>query len=207
MTVETLESLSRISNIAVVVLTALLAVAGYFAWLYSTDLAALKEDELNRFKLESAKEIAKANEQAAIAEALAAESQLELAKFKAPRTLTDEQRKRIAEKVNAFSGTTFEIITYPGEPEPANFSNLIAETLVQAGWIFNPNNTSGSLRGLASGIVVNVGKQAGSMATQAGKTLVESLTAEGVSARLVGSASLQVNPISIAIKLQVGKKP
>jgi hypothetical protein len=207
MTVETLESLSRISNIAVVVLTALLAVAGYFAWLYSTDLAALKEDELSRFKLESTKEIAKANEQAAIAEALAAESQLELAKFKAPRTLTDEQRKRIAEKVNAFSGTTFEVITYPGEPEPANFSNLIAEMLVQAGWIFNPNNTSGSLMGLASGVVVNVGKQAGSMATQAGETLVESLTAEGVSARLVPSVSLQVNPLSIAIKLQVGKKP
>ncbi len=45
------------------------------------------------------------------------------------------------------------------------------------------------------------------MATQAGETLVESLTAEGVSARLVPSVSLQVNPLSIAIKLQVGKKP
>lgn len=55
-------------------------------------------------------------------------------------------------------------------------------------------------------MVVVVGKQAGAKAEESGTVLLESITSEGVDARL-GSASLQINPTSIAIQLQVGKKP
>jgi len=149
---------------------------------------------------------AKANERAANAEVRAAEANLELAKLKAPRTLSLEQQDRVVEKLKKFSGTTFQIITYPGEPEPAAFSNIIASILVRAGWQFNPNNSRGSLLGLASGVIIVVGRQAGTIAEEKGKSLLEALVSEGISAKL-GYSSLQINPVAIEIKIQVAKKP
>ena len=157
------------------------------------------KNDLEKYKLDAGQKIAEAV-------ARAAEANLELERLKAPRTLTAEQQLRITEKVKIFHGTTFEVITYPGEPEPVAFSSIIAGILVRAGWTLNPNNSHGSLLGLASGVVVVVGKQAGAKAEQSGTVLLESITSEGVDARL-GSASLQINPTSIAIQLQVGKKP
>ena len=159
----------------------------------------VKEEYLKR-------DLANTTERAAKAELRAAEANLELAKLKAPRTLTAKQKNRITEKVNKFPGTTFEVITYPGEPEPVAFSNIIADILVQAGWLLNPNHSSGSLLGLASGVIVVVGKQAGAKAEEAGIVLLEALISEGVAAKL-GHESLQINPIKIAIKIQVAKKP
>lgn len=135
------------------------------------------------------------------ADARAVEAQLELARLTAPRTLSVEQQNRIGEKLKAFHGTTFEVVTYPGEPESVAFSQVIANTLVRAGWALNSDQGHGFLLGLASGVVVVVGKQAGPQAEQAGTTLVESLISEGVAAKL-GSAS-----IVTMIKIQVAKKP
>lgn len=73
-TLESLESWSAFFNASVVVLTALLAVAGYFACKYSSDLSTLKDEALTRFKIESAKEISAANDRAKQAEARAAEA-------------------------------------------------------------------------------------------------------------------------------------
>jgi len=152
------------------------------------------------------KEIAQLNIDAAKANERAAEANLELAKLKAPRTVSPEQQSRIIEKLKGFPGTTFEVITYPGEPEPVAFSNVIAGLLERAGWRLNPNNSKGSLLGLASGVVVVIGKQAGASAEEKGKTLLEALVSEGISARL-GYDSLQVNPVAIEIAIRVAKKP
>lgn len=171
--------------------------------------AAKAREKTASLEVEAAKTkeaVAQANERAAQAEARAAEANLELAKLKAPRSLSSTQQNRIMEKLKKFSGTTFEVITYPGEPEPVAFSSTIAEILVSAGWRFNPNNSRGSLLGLASGVVVVIGKQAGAQAEETGKALLEALASEGVSAKL-GYDSLQINPVAIAIKIQVGKKP
>ena len=150
--------------------------------------------------------IAKANAQGEEAKAEAAKANLELERLRAPRTLSVEQRLRIIEPVKIFHGTTFDVVTYPGDPEPLAFSNVIAETLVRAGWTLNPNhNPPGTLLSLASGVVVVVSNHAGSQARLAGMALLESLKLEGVDARLAYSGGLQINPIMIAIEIQVAK--
>lgn len=134
-----------------------------------------------------------------------AEAKRELEKIKAPRTLSLEQQNRILNKLKQFPGTTFVTTTYPGQPEAVEFSNAIADTLVRAGWIFNPNNSRGSLLGSAEGIVVVVGKQAGIKAEEKGKALLDALISEDILATL-GYNSLVVNPIAIEIKIQVANK-
>ena len=193
----------RNAGAALVVLGVAMELLGdWFAKPYERTVENARVAELAR-TTESA---AKAGERAAQAEARAAEANLELAKLKAPRTLSEQQRNRITAKLEPFKGTTFEIVTYPGEPEPVAFSDLIATMLTNAGWVSNPNKASGSLMGLASGVVVVVGKQAGQNAEQAGMVLLNALKSEGVMAKLA-YGSLQVNPIPIAIELQVAKKP
>lgn len=159
-----------------------------------------------QYKVDAGVRIAEASEGAAKANERAAEANLELERLKAPRSLPAEQKTRIRGKLKALSGTTFEVVTYPGEPESVAFSNIIAETLSSAGWVFNPNGSRGSLLGLASGVVVVVGKHAGAKADEAGNVLLEALISEGVSAKL-GHDSLQINPVAIAIQVQVAKKP
>lgn len=131
----------------------------------------------------------------------------ELRKIKEPRALSTPQQNRIIENLKPFSGTTFVVATYPGEPEPAAFSVAIAKTLEKAGWILNPNKSKGSLLGIASGVVVVVGNNAGETAEKAGAALLETLKAEGVELVTLGHGSLQVNPIAVAIQIQVAKKP
>jgi hypothetical protein len=150
-------------------------------------------------------EIADANARGEEAKAEAAKANLELERFKAPRTLTVEQRVRITEKLKAFHGTIFEVVTYPGDSEPLAFMNLIAETLVRAGWEYNIKHGRSFLLSVASGVVVVVSTKAPPKADEAGKALLASLISEGVAARL-GYDSLQVNPTTIAIKIQVGTK-
>ncbi len=126
---------------------------------------------------------------------------LEIERLRAPRTLTAEQQFRITDKVKAFRGTTFEIVTYPHVPEPSGFSNIIAETLSHAGWTIQKVDTHKSLLGLATGVVVNVDKRGGHHAEEAGKALLKSFIDEGISAKL-GRADLVT-----MIKIQVGQKP
>jgi hypothetical protein len=61
--------------------------------------------------------------------------------------------------------------------------------------------------GLASGVVVVIGRGAGSNAGKAGAALLEALRAEGVAETSLEHDSLQINPTPIAIKIQVAKKP
>lgn len=169
--------------------------------------AGFIQNKLNNAMSEKLKSsVAVANEEAAKANLLAAEAKLELAKFRAPRTLSNEQQKRIFDKVKKFPGTTFTVTTYPGEPEAVEFSNTISNILVKAGWRLNPNNSKGSLLGSASGLVVVAGKQAGDKAIEKGTALLEALLSEGVSAK-PGYGSLVVNPVPIEIQIQVAKKP
>lgn len=159
----------------------------------------IREERLKR-------EIASTNLRAEQANAEAAKANLELERLKAPRKLTLDQQDRIFNRAKAFGGTTFEIVTFPWEPEAAGFANTIADILVRSGWNLNPNKVKNSILGHASGVVVVVGKQSGQAGQQIGHALLESLISEGVIARLITS-SLQINPTSITIQIQVGTKP
>jgi outer membrane murein-binding lipoprotein Lpp len=89
------------------------------------------EKELTQEK----KEIASVNAQAAEANRRAAEAQLALEKFKAPRTLTPEQRGRIVDKLKQFSGTEYDITVSSADPEILDFVFKVELVLSTAGWI------------------------------------------------------------------------
>jgi hypothetical protein len=74
------------------------------------------------------------DERAAKAEQASAEANLALARFKAPRQLTPEQSKNVADAVRRFAGVNFTISVF-NDPESINLLTQIDDALVGAGWI------------------------------------------------------------------------
>jgi hypothetical protein len=123
-----------------------LVIAGFFAivataatWavvrLQRNEIAYSK-DEIDRYRLKTAKEISLAN-------ARAAEAELALEKFRAPRKLEETQVTRIISAAARFSGTPFDV-SVNLEAEPQSFAVQIGSVLESAGWVWrNRNNTPG----------------------------------------------------------------
>lgn len=85
-------------------------------------------------------DIAKANEGAALAQAQvagataeAAKANLELARIKLPRSLNQEQQRRIADALTRFTGTNFAFLVF-GDPESLALLSDIDSALQQARW-------------------------------------------------------------------------
>jgi hypothetical protein len=93
--------------------------------------------EFERYKLDATRDIEGAQERAKVAEQKAAEANLALAKFKAPRVLSSEQQRHIAGKLKQFAGTEFDAGVGPkGDPEPIYLARTIGSALGAAGWKF-----------------------------------------------------------------------
>lgn len=82
-------------------------------------------------------DIAKANESARQAEARAAEANLELARFKAPRSLSPAQQARIALRLRPLGPRRIDVIVIGDAQEIAGITTLINAALQQAGWVVN----------------------------------------------------------------------
>jgi hypothetical protein len=139
-----LQAASSWSNIVVVGLGVLTAIAGVLALYFSQRLKALEDADFARFQLESTERIAVANSEAAKANERAAEAHLETAKIReklTARTLNTEQRERITEKFKAFVGTEFRADTFQDQ-ESLNLTYVILAMLREAGWIQRPSKTS-----------------------------------------------------------------
>lgn len=146
MTLESLETASFWANASVVVLTGLLAIAGVFAWTFTTKLGAMKDEALTNFKVESAEKVSAANaraeeakaesatslERAAQAEVRAAEANLALARFRASRTLPQAKRAQFIKRLKPFSGTSY-IVSANGS-EPIELARDLWMILGDAGW-------------------------------------------------------------------------
>ena len=159
----------------------------------------------DRLVKESNVKISEANARAEEAKAIAAKANLELARFKAPRVLDNEQQDRIKEKLKKFIGATFVTSTLPLEPESSAFSNIIETTLTESAWVFNPNHERTVLVTSVSGVIITVGMPADAKAKEAGETLYTALTDEGIAARLMFE-KLQAKPIKIDIDIKIGIK-
>lgn len=72
---------------------------------------------------------ATANARAAEAEQRSAEATRELAKFRAPRTLTIEQQAAISEKLREFAGTRFDAAVIRSDPETYRILDMIEAPL------------------------------------------------------------------------------
>jgi hypothetical protein len=106
-------------------------VAGYVG--YELTDAMQKDADLRIAEAQSRGEEAKAR--AAVAEQKAAEAQLALERFKAPRILKQDQQARIAEKLKAFAGVVYDAGVGPkGDPEPLYILRSIHAALLLANW-------------------------------------------------------------------------
>ena len=124
-------------------------------------------------------EIAKANESAKQAEARAAEANLELARFKAPRTLSPSQQASIAARLRPFGTNRVDVIIIGDAQEIADITRDIVTAIQQAAWtakvigkaISGPN-VSGVLIGTHIGSDRNV--------IEAAETLISALQSSGI---------------------------
>ncbi len=163
-------------------------------------------------------DIAKANQRAEEAKERAAQANLELARFKAPRTLSPEQQKQISEKLKTFAGRQFDVAILV-EPEPQDLLLQVENALTAAGWIEIDWKGGGNFAeitfvrkgrptvGIAtvSGLIVQMHPDQVSELGTAAQALTSALNAEGISAK--AEPGLGIDNINTkAIHILIGKK-
>ena len=155
--------------------------------------------------------IAEANERAN-------QAALELAKFKAPRTLSGEQMNQIVMKMRRFAGTEFDGGVGPvNDPEPLHLFDQIAQSLTAAGWrqvafasnqvmILSRSNGTPAVGGVSvTNVIIDIHPGQVSRLWPVARALVEALAAEGIAAAYdQGSGGGSKN--ERAIHVLVGRK-
>jgi len=172
--------------------------------------ALTAEEALGRFKLQTESKIADAN-------ARAAEAQLELEKFKKPRSISVEQRNRIAEEMKKFAGQQYFGMVASDVADAWDIWREISLSLEIAGWKrLPPPGLQATQYGPPAGIPL--APQAGVMVISSvknstaeenvvlherAKALAAQLTDESI---IAGAGySIELNPNTIAIV--IGPKP
>jgi hypothetical protein len=183
-------------------------------------LKAAEEARRNAEGLEL--QIAQADERAARADQNAAEAnrqaeQERLARVKieqqlAPRVLTEEQQRRIKEKVGLFLGTPYELLVDP-EPEAISLITTIDTVLRSAAWLdkesekkefrFTFTLPSGSKveQSYFSGIFIQITDALSRKYGKGAEKLVEALRAEGLNAELSRLPANDPSPNTIHIAI------
>jgi hypothetical protein len=161
--------------------------------------------------------LADALRRASEAEEQAAQANLDLAKYKAPRTLTLDQQQRIIAKCRDFSGTPFDLDVSPND-EAVKLMNVIEGILISAGWSEQSSRTSlplglstpkGKQAGIrtASGVVVWMAHSKVSQFSNAALTFGSALIAEGIAVSPGIDIDVVPNPNSSVIHIIIGSKP
>jgi hypothetical protein len=156
--------------------------------------------------------IAEANQLAAAAEERAAEANLALEQFKAPRTLTHDQQQRIAEKIRHFGAIPFDFAIQQNT-ESQGFMEQIALALKSGGWQRIGADAGISMKfrddrpavGIvnAIGIEIQMAKSKKSEWGAPAVALANALTVEGV---VIAGVNAFEGPTDKAIHIIVGGK-
>ena|SRR5690242_14198526 len=153
------------------------------------------------------KAIAEANARAKEAEARAVEANLALEKYKAPRTLSIEQRQRITDKLKQYAGQTFSLNVY-NDPEAVALLQVVRGTLTAAGWI-EIRSQIGDVQIGNAGMVTEIAVKC-EVPQNAGPILIERVKALDAALNDEGIASLPRHNIQLkdpdAINVVVGRK-
>jgi hypothetical protein len=138
------------------------------------------------------------------ANARAADAQLALERYKAPRELTDAQQANIVNALRKFAGQEYGITTFWDLKEPLAFAEILNRLLQMAGWKFVGDGKRGYILGGLTGVQVWMHPDADPPVKEAVNGLIAALKAE----QLETSLKLQnpQNPKSNNIALNVGTK-
>jgi len=142
-----------------------------------------------------------AREEADWAKDLATKAEAQLA----DRTLTDEQVKSIANKLEPFAGQEYEVVAYWDSKESVGIANRVHQGLQAAHWTYLPLKEWHGLFGGIVGIQVWMHPDADERVKKAATALVDALTVEGLEAVLKLQNPTN-NPKHNKISLSVGSK-
>jgi hypothetical protein len=106
------------------------SVAGFLHWRRSNQLQAIQAEEILGLQAQ----ISDANARASEATAQASQAQLELQKFKSPRTISAEQAAKITDDVKKFAKTPFVLGVFQ-DAEALELLKQVDVILTSAGWV------------------------------------------------------------------------
>jgi len=195
---------SRLYDLANTAFIASLAI-GVAATVLLVWMGNVKEGYLRRDVAGASARAAEAEARSSEANAVAAKAELELAKFKAPRSLSNKQIEDVANGLSKFKGQKFQVTTFWDLPEPLALTNQIYLALLGAGWNFvKPEGRSFLLGGMA-GVQVWVHPKADINIRDAAEALVGTLNAVHLHAVL--KEQNPSNAVDDKIGVNVGTKP
>jgi len=200
------ETSARYANMALVVLGAIAALLGAFAYRWNDEAQETKDAELRLFQDESRTKVANLEIEASNARTRAALAERQLLDVKnklADRVLTREQLARITNTVRPFAGVVYQLSTFRGDRETAALSGQIENAIGPAGWALHADS-QGGLLGTATGIVVIGNREGTERDRNAAEELAKALSAEGLEARSIVAGGIR---IGVGVKIQVAKKP
>jgi hypothetical protein len=186
---------------------------------FANERLSANEAATERAKAEAevAKEgAAKATERAAEADARAAQARLELAKFRAPRTLTREQRIQISTRLLAFRGVKFDGGISGPDPEILTLFAEIGSAAKEAGWIFVDwegggdsgfKLTSGQYLGITAvrGVKIQIAKDDFDKLSAPVNALISALNEEGIEATASFDGTRSSENVDV-IRILIGPK-
>jgi hypothetical protein len=157
---------------------------------------------------------AQANREAAIAN-------LELAKLKQPRALSEEQRSRISKAIEKFARLRFDMSVIPGDPEAISLLLQIGQTLRNAGWdwiefnhpngpymqVFRVPNAPdiGAIGGI--GVLIVFHSDHSTLFSEAANVLSDALNAEQILSGVDSADPISGIPNHDTMHITIGKKP
>jgi hypothetical protein len=171
-----------------------------------------------REKAEADLKIAELNARVAEANQKAQEASLELAKFRSPRSVTNEKSEEMAAKLRRFSGTPYDMVVSSNDSEISAFLLHIRAILDKAGWTAlpwdAPSQVIRPIIGPTVGIGISVSNvfitadfQGARILVPAAQGLAEELRAIGIEAS-AGSAVVMGVGMSKnnAVHIMIGRK-
>lgn len=151
---------------------------------------------------------------AAEANARAIEAQLALERFKSDRTLSDNQRAKIVEKIREFAGQSY-ILSVSPDQEALQLMRLLAPIFRHAGWkqvkspsaLLDADTQAGISTATERGVRVQIApsKQTDKHLLEVSSAMTAALNAEGIAAEQTLVQELDQTPD--AIQIRVGSKP
>jgi hypothetical protein len=213
---ETADRLFALSNVLLILSLSLTVVATIgVVW-----MANVREGYLKRDLSEANTRIAEANAAgeaarlaAAEANKRAAEAALELERFKAPRTLPNEQQQHVASRVRQFVGQEYTAVLVPGSFDAPILWTDLDKALTSAGWSRMPpaglatgQPPAGVALVPASGSIIAIDRSRPTGVMSAASALIQALNSVGLDAK----AGLTQDPKEKRpniITIRIGLKP
>jgi hypothetical protein len=144
----------------------------------------------------------------------AQEAELELARLKAPRTLTPEQQQRVTSKLQKFAGQEFAGQVTPGSDDARPLWEALDKALRAANWVRVPpyglavgDPPAGVPLAPNSGVTVFVAASRADEVAATAQALASALMAEGLIAGLSASAGPRMEQRPNVIVIEIGRKP